>query len=129
MGGEARTGSRKCYAFALDVTARKEAEAALIAAKEEAERANRAKSDFLRSISHELRTPMNAIAGFGELLLSDRAAPLSDTQRVQISEIRRGAGHLLALINELLDLSMAEQGQLKITLAPLPLRRVLDECV
>ncbi len=129
MGGEARTGSRKCYAFALDVTARKEAEAALIAAKEEAERANRAKSDFLRSISHELRTPMNAIAGFGELLLSDRAAPLSDTQRVQIGEIRRGAGHLLALINELLDLSMAEQGQLKITLAPLPLRRVLDECV
>ncbi len=129
MGGEARSGGRKCYAFALDVTARKEAEAALIAAKEEAERANRAKSDFLRSISHELRTPMNAIAGFGELLLSDRASPLSTTQRLQIGEIRRGTSHLLALINELLDLSMAEQGRLKITLAPVPLRRVLDECV
>ncbi|HEY9238875.1 MAG TPA: ATP-binding protein, partial [Burkholderiaceae bacterium] len=128
MGGESR-GGRKCYAFAIDITARKEAEAALIAAKEEAERANRAKSDFLRSISHELRTPMNAIAGFGELLLSDRESPLSETQRLHIGEIRRGARHLLALINELLDLSIAEQGKLKITPAPVALRGVVGECL
>jgi PAS domain S-box-containing protein len=129
MGADARPGKRKCYAFALDITARKEAEEALIAAKEQAERASRAKSDFLRNISHELRTPMNAIAGFGELLLSDRDSPLSDKQRLQIGEIRHGARHLLALINELLDLSIAEQGQLKITLAPVPMRGVIDECV
>ncbi len=129
MGGGTRGGSRKCYAFAVDITARKEAEEGLIAAKEEAERANRAKSDFLRSISHELRTPMNAIAGFGELLLSDRETPLSDKQRLHIGEIRRGARHLLELINELLDLSMAEQGKLKITRVPLPLHSVVDDCV
>jgi PAS domain S-box-containing protein len=129
MGGESRDGRRKCYVFAVDITARKEAEEALIAAKEQAERANRAKSDFLRNISHELRTPMNAIAGFGELLLSDQDAPLSDRQRLHIGEIRHGARHLLALINELLDLSMAEQGKLKVTPATVPIRSVIDECL
>jgi PAS domain S-box-containing protein len=129
MGNDARPGKRKCYAFALDITARKESEVALIAAKEQAERANRAKSDFLRNISHELRTPMNAIAGFGELLLSDHESPLSEKQRLQIGEIRNGARHLLALINELLDLSMAEQGKLKITLTPVPMHSAIGECI
>ena len=129
LGADDGSGRRNCYAFGIDISARKLAEAALIAAKDEAERANRAKSQFLSSMSHELRTPMNAILGFGQLLVSDPDQPLAGRQPAHVREILRGARHLLRLINEVLDLSQVEAGRLRITLEPVDVAPLLAECI
>ena len=100
--------------YGWDITARKAAEGALIAAKDEAERANRAKSEFLSRMSHELRTPMNAILGFGQLLEADADEPLRAGQRARVQEMLRGGRHLLSLINEVLDLARIEAGTLQL---------------
>ncbi len=128
-GADDEDGLHDYYAFGIDISARKAAEQALIGAKEEAERANLAKSQFLSSMSHELRTPMNAILGFGQLLMSDPARPLAEQQRDHVRQILRGAHHLLALINEVLDLAVIETGRLRISLEPLMVAPLLDECV
>jgi PAS domain S-box-containing protein len=122
-------GQRTGYGFGIDITARKRAEEGLIAARDEAERANRAKSQFLAQMSHELRTPLNAILGFGQLLESDAERVLSESQRGQVREILRGARHLLALINELLDLGRIEAGNLRLDTEPVPLAELADECL
>jgi signal transduction histidine kinase/ActR/RegA family two-component response regulator len=97
-----------------DITESVKAEQGLIAARDEAERANRAKSDFLSRMSHELRTPLNAILGFGQLLETDRGDPLSPAQRERVGRMLRGGEHLLALINEVLDLARIESGTLDV---------------
>jgi len=126
--GEGHTrGSR--YAFALDITDRKVAEQAMEAAKNEAERANRAKSQFLSSMSHELRTPMNAILGFGQLMMSDPMHPLAPAQQARLGEMLRGAQHLLKLINEVLDLAVVETGKLRVDLGPVALAPLVGECL
>jgi PAS domain S-box-containing protein len=112
-----------------DIGRLKEGEAALIAAKEEAERANRAKSDFLSRMSHELRTPLNAVLGFAQLLDSDGEDPLSPRQSARVQELLRGGRHLLALINEVLDLSRIEAGALQLQLAPVALGGLIGECL
>lgn len=94
-----------------DITERKLAEEALRLAKEEAERASRAKSDFLSRMSHELRTPMNAILGFAQVL---QMQPLAPQQQEFLREIRQAGEHLLELIDELLDLSRIEAGKLTV---------------
>jgi PAS domain S-box-containing protein len=115
--------------YGWDITARRAAEVALIAAKEEAERANRAKSEFLSRMSHELRTPLNAVLGFGQLLETDSADPLSPVQRTRVQELLRGGRHLLSLINEVLDLARIEAGTLQMQLAPVALADVVGDCV
>ena len=122
-------GHRNTYAFGIDISSRKNAELALTAAKEEAERANRAKSQFLSSMSHELRTPMNAILGFGQLLAADVEHPLAEAQREHVREILRGGRHLLNLINEVLDLAQVETGKLRISLEPVRVSELLQECL
>jgi signal transduction histidine kinase len=111
-----------------DITLRKEAEEAVgalntklgAANKElelrnrEVERANRMKSEFLASMSHELRTPLNAIIGFSDLLAEQTAGALSSKQQRFVNHIQQGARHLLALINDILDLSKVEAGRLEL---------------
>jgi PAS domain S-box-containing protein len=101
-----------------DVTERKQAEAALHHAREEAERANQAKNEFLSRMSHELRTPMNSILGFGQLLELEE---LSSQQREGVEHILKAGRHLLGLIDEVLDISRIESGQMSMSLEPVQL--------
>ncbi|KPF48594.1 hypothetical protein IP87_07250 [beta proteobacterium AAP121] len=115
--------------YGWDITERKASEVALRAAKEEAERANRAKSEFLSRMSHELRTPLNAVLGFAQLLESDTEQPLQPVQRARVQELRRGGRHLLSLINDVLDIARIEAGALQLQLSPVALPALVHECL
>jgi signal transduction histidine kinase/CheY-like chemotaxis protein len=93
-------------------------------AKQEAERASLAKSEFLSRMSHELRTPLNAILGFAQLLEME---PLSTEQDESVQQILTGGRHLLALINEVLDIARIEAGRLTISVEPVSVREVVKE--
>lgn len=80
----------------------------------EVEKANRLKSNFLATMSHELRTPLNSIIGFSDLLAEQTAGPLAEKQKRFVGHIREGSRHLLALINDILDLSKIEAGRLEL---------------
>lgn len=109
-------------AIVRNIAERKRMEESLIEAKEEAERANRAKSEFLSSMSHELRTPLNAVLGFAQLL---EEGDLDAQQRENVQDILR-AGHLLLdLINEVLDLSRIEAGRLELSIDRVSLQEVI----
>ncbi len=101
--------------IARDITQRKSAEAALVAAKETAEASERLKAEFLANMSHEIRTPLNAVIGLSDLLL---ATPLGSTQRQFAQSIRTSGGALLALINDILDFSKIESGHLDLERVP-----------
>jgi PAS domain S-box-containing protein len=99
-----------------DITALKRAEEELVAARREAEDANRAKSHLLANVSHELRTPLNAIIGFSEIMESELLGPIGEPRyRAYAKDIRDSGLHLLAVINDLLDLSKIEAGRLELT--------------
>ncbi len=110
-----------------DLTERNKIEAALTDAKALAERANLAKSDFLSSMSHELRSPLNAILGFAQLMESDSPAP-TPAQGESIVQILNAGWYLLELINEVLDLAAVESGKLSMSLEPVLLNDLLLEC-
>ena len=122
-------GGQTFYTFGIDVSERKRAQDALVAAKEEAERASQAKSQFLSQMSHELRTPLNAILGFGQLLASDKQWPLAPAQELKVHEILAGAGHLLNLINGLLDLGRIEEGRFAVELESIDLEALVGEAL
>ena len=115
--------------YGWDVTERKAAQVAALAAKEEAERANRAKSEFLSRMSHELRTPLNAVLGFAQLLEVDRQDPLSEAQRSRVQDLQRGGRHLLGLINDVLDIARIEAGTLHLALVPVELGAMAQDCL
>ncbi len=122
------------FAAARDVTERKQFEhelqetnTALEAARAGAEKANRAKSEFLSSMSHELRTPLNAVLGFAQLMASEVPAPLAHQQR-SIDQILKGGWYLLRLINEILDLAMIESGKVTMSQESMSLGDVLQDC-
>jgi PAS domain S-box-containing protein len=122
------------FAAARDVTERKrflqtlqENNIELERAKAAAEKANLAKSDFLSSMSHELRSPLNAILGFAQLMISDTPPP-TPAQAASIDPILRAGWYLLDLINEILDLAQIESGKLALSLEPTSVGDVMEEC-
>ncbi len=122
------------FTAARDVTERKRNEQALQetnveleSAKSAAEKANLAKSDFLSSMSHELRSPLNAILGFAQLM--DSASPVpSASQKESIDQILQAGWHLLKLINEILDLAVIESGKVSLSPESVSLSEVIFEC-
>lgn len=96
-------------------------------AQKVAAKANHAKSEFLSTMSHELRSPLNAILGFAQLLELGAPAPTS-TQAASVSQIVKAGWHLLELIDEILDLTLIESGRLSLSLEPTSLRDVLQDC-
>jgi PAS domain S-box-containing protein len=122
------------FAAARDVTERKrldqvlqEKNVELESAKSAAEKANLAKSDFLSSMSHELRSPLNAILGFAQLMESD-SPPATPSQKESIAQILQAGWHLLTLINEILDLAKVESRQVPLSEEPVSLAEVMLEC-
>jgi len=122
------------FAAARDVTERKrldqvlqEQNVELEGAKSVAEKANLAKSDFLSSMSHELRSPLNAILGFAQLMESALPAP-ENGQKESIAQILQAGWHLLKLINEILDLSVIESGKVSLSPESVSLAEVMSEC-
>lgn len=114
------------FCVAHDMTELQRNETALRDAKNEADRANRAKSEFLSRMSHELRTPLNAILGFGQLLERQCA---NETQRMRLGHIIAGGRHLLDLINEVLDISRIEAGRLQLSLEPVSVSEAVAEAL
>jgi signal transduction histidine kinase/ActR/RegA family two-component response regulator len=110
-----------------DNSVRKRVESELNEAMAAADKANRAKSDFLSSMSHELRTPLNAILGFAQLLESGAPSP-TPTQKRNIDQILKAGWYLLELINEILDLALIESGKLTFSMEPVSLAEVMVEC-
>ena len=110
---------------AIDISARKAAETELVKAKEAAEVANQAKSIFLTNMSHELRSPLNAILGFAQVL--NGSSNLTAEQQNNLNIIQRSGEHLLSLINEILDLSKIEAGQSILIEEPFDLWQLIEE--
>jgi len=108
-----------------DITESARAEAALRAAKEEAEAGNRAKSEFLAIMSHELRTPLNAIGGYADLIEMEIHGPVTPEQRQGLKRIQASQRHLLGLINEVLNYARLETGTVRYETAEVPVRAVL----
>ena len=111
---QTEAGEFHTAAIVRDITLRKRAESELKEARRLAEAANRAKSDFLASMSHELRSPLNTIMGYTQLLTEEGVGPLNDKQRRFLGHISKDSEHLLTLINDLLDLSKIEAGRLEL---------------
>jgi PAS domain S-box-containing protein len=122
------------FAAARDVTERKrldqvlqEKNVELESAKSVAEKANRAKSDFLSGMSHELRSPLNAILGFAQLMESDSPPP-PPSQMENITQILQAGWHLLKLINEILDLAKIESGKVPMSSEPVSVAEIMRDC-
>ena len=112
-----------------DITARKHAEFELIVARDAAESASRAKSDFLARMSHELRTPLNSIIGFANVLRKNRTETMTEDQLSFANRIATNGLHLLALINDILDLSKIEAGRMTLDLSAVMLDTLVRETI
>ena len=120
-------GAFELRAVLSDVTERKRVEAERDAAVAVAEKASRAKTEFLSSMSHELRTPLNAILGFAQLMEAGKP-PLTESQQRSIERILKAGWYLLELINEILDLTRIESGKVSLSHEPVALADVMLEC-
>ena len=121
--------TRYCAVF-HDISRWKETERALVEGRRRAEQASQAKSDFLAKISHEIRTPLNAIIGFSEVMMEERLGPIDNERYLAyLKDIHASGEHLLALLNDLLDLSKIEAGKLDLTFSAVDLNALTQECV
>lgn len=122
-----RTRDAGVVGIRTDITELKRREQALISAKEAAEFANRSKDEFLANVSHELRTPLNAVIGFSEVLAAEMFGPLgADVYRDYAAHIHESGRHLLALINDILDLSKIEAGKLELHEERVSIRQAVE---
>jgi PAS domain S-box-containing protein len=121
-------GARKFVGTIQDITLRKAVEKDLIQAKDEAEHSNRAKSEFLSSMSHELRTSMNAVLGYTQLMEIDVDSPLADHQQTYVSEILRAGVHMVELIDSVLDLESVERGNLNLNIEKCSVVPIVKQC-
>ncbi len=127
--GRIEDGDKLC-AVLRDITTWKRSEEELINARREAEKASTAKSEFLAKISHEIRTPLNAIIGFSEVMVQERFGPIGNERYAQyLKDINASGGHLVSLINDLLDLSKIEAGKLDLTFVSVNLNDLVQQCV
>lgn len=115
----------KTQSMVVDFTERRQLEAHLRAAKEEAEAADRAKTIFLANISHELRTPLNAVLGFSQLMLRD--PKLSEGSRQHVLAVARNGEHLVELIGDVLEMARIESGKVALRMAPFNCYELVDE--
>ena len=123
-------GKLQSFGTIQDVTERKQTEDALRRAQMEAEIANRAKSQFLANVSHELRTPLNAIIGFSEIMNGELMGPLgSSLYKGYANDIHESGRHLLAIINDILDLSRVEAGQTALNESPIEIDKLVSACL
>ncbi|AGX87624.1 response regulator [Candidatus Symbiobacter mobilis] len=112
-----------------DITQLKELQAQLIVAKAEAEAASQAKTVFLAHMSHELKTPLNSILGFSQVMLMDTLQPPTTEQADMLGAIERGGRHLLELISDLVDLAKIETGHMGLTMETVSLPPLVRECL
>jgi PAS domain S-box-containing protein len=127
--GRIEDGEKFC-AVLRDVTAWKRTEEELINARQQAERASTAKSEFLAKISHEIRTPLNAIIGFSEVMIDERFGPVGNERYAQyLKDIHSSGGHLISLLNDLLDLSKIEAGKLELNFVSVNINDLVQSCV
>jgi len=123
-------GGEKLCAVLRDLTAWKLIAEELTSAKQAAEKASIAKSEFIATISHEIRTPLNAIIGFSEVMMMERFGPVGNERyRQYLKDIHASGGHLISLLNDLVDLSKIEAGKLELTFTSVNLNDLIQQCV
>jgi PAS domain S-box-containing protein len=128
--GKVGDGGQKFCAVLRDITQWKRAEEELTGARRQAEIASSHKSDFLAKISHEMRTPLNAIIGFAEVMIEERFGPVgSERYREYLKDIHHSGGHLISLINDLLDLSKIEAGKLELNFTSVDINDIAQQCM
>lgn len=129
LGRGDRAGTR-FHALFRDLTRWKEAEKDMTLARQQAEKASAAKSDFLAKISHEMRTPLNAIIGFSEVMMEERFGPVGNERyRDYLKDINASGAHLVSLLNDLLDLSKIEAGKMELSFERVDLNEVTQQSV
>jgi PAS domain S-box-containing protein len=127
--GRIADGEKFC-AVLRDITAWKRTEEDLINAKQEAEKASSAKSEFLAKISHDIRTPLNAIIGFSEVMMDERFGPVGNERyRQYLKDIHGSGGQLITLLNDMLDLSKIEAGKLELSFVSVNVNDIVQQCV
>ncbi len=130
LGHAADGPVHKLCAVLRDLTAFKQTEAELLAAKRTAEEANAQKSDLLAKISHEIRTPLNAIIGFAEVMLEERFGPIgNDRYKDYLKDVHASGAHVISLVNDLLDLAKIEAGRMELSFSTVALNDLVTACV
>ena len=125
-----RIGPERFAAMFHDITASRQIEGELRNAKREAAKATAAKNEFLTKVSHEIRTPLNAITGFAELIMAERFGPVGNERyREYLKDIHAAGTHLVALLNDLVDLSQIESGKAELNFANISLNALTQQCV
>jgi len=125
-----RLGTDRLGIVLRDLSLSRKHENELVAARLKAERQSTAKSEFLAKVSHEIRNPLNAIIGFSELMMEERFGAIgNDRYRQYLKDINSSGGHIMSLVNDLLDLSKIESGRLELAFAGVALNDLIEQCV